>query len=389
LVRKYLEPLAGPGSSVDLLVHLGRRHPDVHDEPFNMTALAIKSSRRTNGVSELHGKTAAGMWDDLQGERFNVGGVTHITNGAHVPTWMGRDVRSLLTERVDPRFDQRLMEIDFLDRVRAIPHREVWEAHCTQKRRLVRILRDRVLKQLARHGRSPAELRALDHLLDPDVLLIGFARRFATYKRADLLLRDFNQLREIVARDDRPVQFVFAGKAHPADRPGQDLIRRICEASSNPELKGRVLFVENYDMRLARSLVQGVDVWLNNPRRPLEASGTSGMKAAFNGGLNCSVLDGWWCEGYDASHGWTIGDAAEDGGDEQHRNHVDAESMYRVLRDEIVPCFYDRDPNGLPAAWIERMKGAIGMLTPRFSASRMVRQYTEELYRLGEVHTVV
>jgi len=248
-----------------------------------------------------------------------------------------------------------------------------------QKIRLVRMLRDRVRHQLARHGRSPDELRSLEHLLDPDVLLIGFARRFATYKRADLLLRELGRLRELVGGDGRPVQFVFAGKAHPADRPGQSLIRRIWEASSQTDLMGRVLFVENYDMRIGRNMTQGVDVWLNNPRRPMEASGTSGMKAAFNGALNCSVLDGWWCEAYDPSHGWAIGSDGE-GLDPDEQDRRDADSLYSTLAGEIVPCFYDRDADGLPREWIARMKRAMSLLIPRFSASRMVRQYTERLY---------
>jgi starch phosphorylase len=376
LVRSYLDRWAGRnGLSVEGLLGLGRAHPDVADEPFNMTALAIRTSRQTNGVSELHGRVAGEMWDHLQSEHSNVGGVKHVTNGAHVPTWLGREMRALLKKHVDERFEAHLLDIDFPTTIDAIPDEELWEAHCSQKRRLVQNLRRRVLRQRARHGNPPAELRALEHLFDPDVLLIGFARRFATYKRADLLLHDFERLRALVATDDRPVQFVFAGKAHPADRPGQELIRRIWEASKNPALKGRVLFLEDYDMRVARNMTQGVDVWLNNPRRPMEASGTSGMKAAFNGGLNCSVLDGWWCEGYDAAHGWAIGEA-----DREQDDGADADALYRILSDEVVPCFYDRDQGGLPHAWIRRMKLAMGQLIPRFSSSRMVREYTETLY---------
>jgi len=376
LVRRYLEGWAGrEGLPVEELLELGRAHPDAHDEPFNMTALAIRTSRRTNGVSELHGRVAGEMWNHLQSEQFNVGGVQHVTNGAHVPTWLGRDVRALLKKYVDERFEAHLLDIDFPRAMEAIPDEELWEAHCSQKRRLVRNLRLRVLQQRARHGNSPDELRALEHLFDPDVLLIGFARRFATYKRADLLLHDFDRLRDLVATDDRPVQFVFAGKAHPADRPGQELIRRIWEASKNPELKGRVLFLENYDMRVGRNMTQGVDVWLNNPRRPMEASGTSGMKAAFNGGLNCSVLDGWWCEGYDPSHGWAIGE-----GEGEQDDRADADALHAVLKEQVVPCFYSRDEEGLPREWIRRMKLAMGQLIPRFSSSRMVREYTERLY---------
>jgi len=376
LIRRYLDGWAGrEGIPVDELVRLGRAHPEAQDEPFNMTALAIRTSRQTNGVSALHGRVAGEMWNHLQGEHFNVGGVQHVTNGAHVPTWLGRDMRALLKKYVDERFEAHLLDIDFPGAMASIPDEELWEAHCSQKRRFVRNIRRRVLQQRARHGNSPDELRALEHLFDPDVLLIGFARRFATYKRADLLLHDFDRLRDLVATDDRPVQFVFAGKAHPADRPGQELIRRIWEASKNPELKGRVLFLEDYGMRMARNMTQGVDVWLNNPRRPMEASGTSGMKAAFNGGLNCSVLDGWWCEGFDPAHGWAIGDADGDQDD-----HADADALLRVLSDEVVPCFYDRDEQGLPRQWIQRMKLAMGQLIPRFSSSRMVREYTERLY---------
>ncbi len=213
------------------------------------------------------------------------------------------------------------------------------------------------------------------------MLLIGFARRFATYKRADLILRDLDALKRIVASADRPVQLLFAGKAHPADRPGQELIRRIWQTAQDPGLQGRLLFLENYDMRMARAMVQGVDVWLNTPRRPMEASGTSGMKAALNGGLNCSVLDGWWCEGYDPdpSHGWAI-DAGGDAPDDEAADRGEAEALYRLLADEIVPCFYARDADGLPAQWIGRMKRAIGALGGRFSTARMVREYTERYY---------
>jgi starch phosphorylase len=219
----------------------------------------------------------------------------------------------------------------------------------------------------------------VDEMLDPDALLVGFARRFATYKRADLLLQDLERLKRMVTRQDRPVQFLFAGKAHPADRPGQELIRRISQASLDPALAGRFLFVENYSMRVARYLVQGVDLWLNTPRKPFEASGTSGMKAAMNGVLNCSVLDGWWCEGYSADHGWIIG-AESDHPPEEAQDGADAEDLYRVLEEQVIPCYYARDAAGRPAEWIARMKRAVGSLSPRFSATRMVREYTEKYY---------
>jgi glycogen phosphorylase len=380
LVRRYLEPWRKvPGLDLERTLALGRALGAGPDDPFNLTVLALRTSREVNGVSQLHGRVAGEMWNAVLAERGPDRHVGSITNGVHVPTWLGRDMRGVLGRYLGPGFEQPLLDIDFETALAAVPDRELWEAHVRQKQRLVRLLRERALEQYARHGRSPDELRALGTLLDPQVLLVGFARRFATYKRADLLLRDFDRLRDIVSNDERPVQLLFAGKAHPADRPGQELIQRIWQAANRLELKGRLLLLENYDMGVARLMVQGVDVWLNNPRRPLEASGTSGMKAALNGGLNCSVLDGWWCEGYDPAHGWKIGEA-EDTPDHEQQDRGDADMLYRVLREEIVSCYYERDEGGLPLAWIRRMKAAMGRLTPRFSASRMVREYTERYY---------
>jgi starch phosphorylase len=379
LVRHYLGEWATSSSlDLDRLLALGDAGGGEGNGAFNLTVLALRSSVRTNGVSAKHGEVAGRMWNDLL-ESANKPSVGYVTNGAHLPTWVGPEIGDLLRRHVGAAFDEQPLDPGFAQRVESIPDAEVWEAHREQKQRLFHRLRASALRQLARHGRSPDDLRLLDHLLDPEALLIGFARRFATYKRADLILRDVERLKRMVANTDRPVQFLFAGKAHPADRPGQELIRRIWHASREGELHGRLLFLENYDMHLARYMVQGVDVWLNNPRRPLEASGTSGMKSAMNGGLNCSVLDGWWCEGFDAAHGWVIGDG-EEGNDQEHQDHLDAESLYRVLTDEVVPCYYQRDEHGLPVAWIRRMKLAIGTLTPRFTAARMVRDYTETYY---------
>jgi starch phosphorylase len=378
LMRDYLQPWASSaGMDIDALLALGRAHEHDHNN-FNMTALAMRTSGRVNGVSRLHGRVANGMWTHLfaPGQQQTV---EHVTNGVHLPTWMGPELGDLLRERLGPGFEYRVLDPGYAEAVNSLSDAELWQAHREQKRRLIEFVRDRVLRQLARHGRSPEQLRALDGLLDPDILLVGFARRFATYKRADLVLRDFERLKQIAADADRPVQFLFAGKAHPADRPGQELIRRICETSLNGALSGRLLFLENYDMRVGRYLVQGVDVWLNTPRRPMEASGTSGMKAALNGGLNCSVLDGWWCEGYDPSHGWSIGGPASEG--EPHvQDDRDADDLYRVLQDEIVPCYYRRNRQGLPTEWIARMKQAIGTLSPRFCSQRMVLQYVERFY---------
>lgn len=365
------------GFDLDELVRLGHA-PDSGDA-FNMTALAIRASDRTNGVSALHGEVSNRMWGGMLEGREHPE-VQSITNGVHASTWVGPEIHELLAERAGVALDAGPDLDDLLeDALASIADHELWTAHMRQKRRLVTVVREWTLEQFARHGRSPGDLRRVDSLLDPEVLTVGFARRFATYKRADLLLRDAERLARILGDPERPIQFLFAGKAHPADRPGQELIRRICEAGRSDELAGRIVFVENYDIRIARHLVQGVDLWLNTPRRPHEASGTSGMKAAMNGVLNCSILDGWWCEGYAPEHGWAIGEGDSDAG-EQAQDDADADALYRVLSEAVAPCFYERDRHGLPAAWIRRMRLAMSSLTPRFSTSRMVREYAERLY---------
>ena len=374
LVRAYLEPwLAEANIPVNRVLELA----DTGDGRFNLTALALRTSSRVNGVSELHGRTAAAMWNGLL-ETDGLDAVGHVTNGVHAATWIGKEIHAMLSSRFGD-LDGDILGKPFESVMNDVPDEELWRAHRIQKDRLGEVVRHRLRDQFARHGRSPSELRALDHVLDTDALLIGFARRFATYKRADLILRDIEELKRIVGAGERPVQILFAGKAHPADKPGQELIQRIWNSTLDPELHGRVWFLENYDMRLGRYMVQGVDVWLNNPRRPLEASGTSGMKAAMNGALNISILDGWWCEGYDPAHGWTIG-PKERNGSKEDEDRTDAAALYRVLADDVVPCYYDRDADGLPRDWIARMKRAIADLTPRFGTSRMVRDYTEHYY---------
>jgi starch phosphorylase len=268
---------------------------------------------------------------------------------------------------------------DALARIAAIPDEELWQAHMAQKQRLFRFMRSRIREQLARHGRSPEELREVDSFLRPDALTIGFARRFATYKRASLVFTDPHELRRLVSDEARPVQILFAGKAHPADRPGQELIQHIFQLSQQPPFRGRVFFLENYDLRVARMLVQGVDVWLNTPRRPLEASGTSGQKAAINGALNCSVLDGWWPEAYDGTDGWAIG-REEVLSDVGQQDREDAHALYAVLAEEVLPAFFSLDERGLPAGWLQRMKRSLAIVGPGFSAERMVRDYVTKAY---------
>ena len=377
LVRRLLSASgAGNDERVERILPLGRARPDGGDDgSFNLTALALRASARSNGVSRMHGETANRLWGALL-ERIGRPPIEYVTNGVHPASWLGRDMDDLLRSRLGPGYLDRLLEDGFADGVDAIPDYQLWTTHIAQKRRLIVRVRQRLLEQYARHGRSPDELRHVDELFDPHVLTLGFARRFATYKRAALLLRDAERFRALLTDADRPVQLLFAGKAHPADRPGQDLIAHISQVANDPATRGRIAFIENYDMRLARDLVQGVDVWLNTPRRPEEASGTSGMKAAMNGVLNVSILDGWWAEGHDPDHGWALG-GEEHGGDAERQDAADAESLYRVLVDQVIPTYYERNEQGLPVAWLRRMKRAIGELTPRFSAGRMVSEYVE------------
>jgi len=383
LVRKYFaESCAQSGLGMDQLLGLGRSDPRQQGEPFNLTVLAIRLSRSCNGVSQLHGRVSSDLWRHLF-PKPPAGGqpIKGITNGIHTETWLGQPLRELFDRYLTPAWRANLMdELFWKHGVPTIPDRELWEIHQLQKETLVRFVRTRVRKQLARHGCSPDELREIETLLDPQVLTIGFARRFATYKRADLLLRNFDRLRALLRNPDRPVQIIFAGKAHPADKPGQELIRRIFEISRHSELRGCLVFVENYNMRAARMLVQGVDVWLNTPRRPHEASGTSGMKAAANGAPSVSIADGWWCEAAQpGENGWTIGNGETHENTDQ-QDAADSESLYRILEEQVVPGYYRRDEEGLPADWIAVMKGAIATIVPRFSTARMVRDYLRETY---------
>src|SRR5690606_15025423 len=276
--------------------------------PFNLTALALRTSRLANGVSALHGEVARTLWKDLDyGEGMSRVEIGHITNGVHAPTWIWPVFATLLAAHLGAAFPHNLEHPGFAETLQRIAPLDLWNAHLAQKKRLIHVARRKLLEQFARLGRSPEALRDVDTILDEDALTIGFARRFATYKRAALIFRDTARLAQLVRAEGRPIQIIFAGKAHPADRPGQQLIREIIATSQTPDFLGRVVFLEDYDMGIARYLVQGVDLWLNTPRRPQEASGTSGMKAALNGVLNCSILDGWWDEGFDSSHGWAFG----------------------------------------------------------------------------------
>jgi starch phosphorylase len=287
-------------------------------------------------------------------------------------------MRALFAQHLDPAWEERLLEPEFWTRIQSVPDGEIWAAHRSQKERLIRFVRTRVRLQGARHGLSPDELRNVEGLLDPHALTIGFARRFATYKRAVLVLTDLERLRKILSDRARPVQIVFAGKAHPADRAGQDLIRRLFLLTQG-DFKSKLVFLEDYDIEMGRMLVQGCDVWLNTPRRPQEASGTSGQKCPINGGINMSIPDGWWLEGFRGDNGWNIGDGQEIA-DPDVQDREDAARLYTILEEEVVPRFFDREGDGLPHRWIATMKASIESIVPRFSAHRMVRDYVETVY---------
>jgi starch phosphorylase len=368
LVRRYLEFWTREvGCDPDDALALG-----ADNGSFNMTALAIRHSSRTNGVSKLHGQVSSAMWRHLF-DGDNPQPVGAITNGVHTESWVGPEMRAFYAQHLDPHWEQHLLEPDFWARVRQVSDAALWAAHRSQKERLIRFVRERVRLQSARHGLSPDELRQVEGLLDPHALTIGFARRFATYKRAFLLMTDLDRLRALVSDAARPVQFIFAGKAHPADREGQEVIRQLVLLTQR-EFRGKLVFLEDYDIEMGRALVQGCDVWLNTPRRPQEASGTSGQKVPVNGGVNVSILDGWWAEGFRGDNGWAIGEGRVDP-DTAAQDLADASSLYRALADEVVPRFFDRDEHGLPHRWIETMKASIESVVAPFSAHRMVRDY--------------
>jgi starch phosphorylase len=376
LIVKDLAPwLAATGMPPDALLELGRGRTDDHNAPFDMTAFVLRHASGANAVSRLHAQTATATWQEVAGHP-----IEPITNGVHVASWLGRPMRRLYERALGTFLAADHDSPDNLSRVDDIPDDDLWAGHMQQKRELTDFIAGRLARQFARHGESPDQLREVERALDPKAMIIGFARRFATYKRADLLFRDEDRLARLLSSAERPVQVVIAGKAHPADRPGQRVIQRIFELSRSDRLRGRVFIVEDYDIRIARFLVAGVDVWLNNPRRPLEASGTSGMKAALNGVPSVSILDGWWDEGYNGRNGWAIGDR-DATGDEDAQDAADAESLYRLLEEQIVPRFFDRDEEGLPHAWLGTMRAAVSASIWQFSTARMLIQYVDELYR--------
>src|SRR3954447_10858666 len=379
MMRKYFEAFAEElGVPFDEFFSFGQTRVNAND-PFSMTILALRLSRHSNGVSKLHGEVSRGLWKDVwSGVPEHEVPITSVTNGIHTKTWLAPEFLELYNKYLG-NWEENLTNEDFWRRVIDIPDAILWDAHQKLKLRLVQFVRDRVKSQRERIGESPEFIRAANRILDPEILTVGFARRFATYKRGALLFGDKDRLHRLLNDSARPVQFIFAGKSHPKDEGGKALIQEVYRFSREAGFHNRIVFVEDYDTYIARRLVQGVDLWLNNPLRPLEASGTSGMKAPPNGGLNLSVLDGWWCEGYNGNNGWAIGAEIKDGSID-FQSEVDSSSLYQLLENQIIPLYYAKPDGKLPLAWLQLMRESIRSVTPIFNTHRMVKEYTERLY---------
>ena len=380
LIEEHLGPLREQlGIAHENLMGFGRVYPTDYQETFCMTVLGLKLSRRANAVSSLHGEVSREMWWPLfPGKPADAVPIGHITNGVHVPSWLAPQMKRLYDRHLGVGWQNSSVGRT-LEEIENIDDGELWETHLSLKSQLIDFVRRRAREQSERRSEPAEYLQRLSKVLSPAALTIGFARRFATYKRANLLLADMQLLAAMISDPKRPVQFLFAGKAHPHDEPGKRVLQQIAEMMHNSELGDKFVFIEDYDINVGRHLVQGVDVWLNNPRRPLEASGTSGQKVVLNGGLNLSVLDGWWAEAYDGLNGFAIGKGRTHSNMDVHDSR-DGEDLYRVLNDELIPLYYQRDKDGLPRGWIKRMKRTIRTLGWRFSADRMVMDYTTKGY---------
>ena len=371
---EYYEEL---GISKNDFFNLGTKHENAFNEGFNMAVLALKIAGARNGVSKLHGEVSKELFSELWPETAsNEIPIDYVTNGIHTGTWLAPTLKDLYNAYMKPFWQEKIYDREIWNEIDNIPDQELWNAHMIQKNKLATMLRKNIKNQKIRHGASIDEVNEVEKYFDPNVLTIGFARRFATYKRADLIFRDLERITKILNDPSKPVQLVFAGKPHPADVQGQDLVKRIYEISEMPQFKGKVFILENYNMAVARHLVSGVDVWLNNPRRPLEASGTSGEKAGVNGVINFSILDGWWYEGYDGENGWAIGD------DTEYTNYelqdaADSQSIYNILESEIIPLYYSKDSK---EKWIKKMKSSIKSVGGIYNTARMLVDYLNKLY---------
>ncbi len=377
LAEEHLRALAeGLRLPLHDVLGLGRTNPGDLGSPFLPTVLALKHCRRANGVSALHGKVARSMWQHLWPTRSEHDvPIGHITNGVHVPSWLSSELNTLMTTHLGVNWMEGIVRPDLWTKIAAIDPAEIWEIKKVLKRRMLKLVRERQTAMRARQGLPPLEPAPLD----PDALTIGFARRFVPYKRPDLLFTDLDRLDALVNNPQRPVNLIFAGRAHPADGPGKALIQKVGQLTADPRFRNRILFVENYNIHIGRNLYQGVDAWLNNPRRPLEACGTSGMKVVMNGGLHVSVLDGWWAEAYDGENGFAIGNG-EIHASTEVQDKRDADALFRLLEEKVVPMYYRQDSNGVPRQWIHAIQRSMRTLAWRFNADRMVMDYVRNCY---------
>lgn len=381
LVLKYLGNYAKQlGISENEFIGFGRQDRGDPNEGYCMTVLAIRNAAFINGVSALHGEVSRNMWRRIwPAVPLNEVPITSVTNGIHTLSWVSKEMTDLLNRYLGPRWMKDPTDQEIWNRVDVIPAEELWRTHERRRERLVAFARRRLADQLRSRGELASTVQSAAEVLNPEALTIGFARRFATYKRGTLLFRDLDRLVRLVSDRERPVQFIFAGKAHPRDTEGKELIRAIVHHARRPELRSHFVFLENYDVFLARYMTQGVDIWLNTPRRPLEASGTSGMKVCPNGAINISILDGWWCEGYKPETGWAIGQG-EVYQDLAYQDEIEANSLYDIIEKEVVPLYYERAGDGLPRKWIEKMKASMKFNCPVFNTNRMVQEYSTRAY---------
>ncbi|CDB32182.1 alpha-glucan phosphorylase [Clostridium sp. CAG:575] len=381
LVEKYFKDFWGRiGLDREEFLKLGMKPCQELEPGFNMGILALKVAGKKNGVSKLHGAVSRELFGDVWPEiAANESPITYVTNGIHTCSWLAPKLKELYNKYLMPYWQDHIQEDKTWTKINDIPDEELWKIHQERKIRLLDLVKESTTNRLKRSGYSYEEINEIVSKLNPNALTIGFARRFATYKRATLIFKDLERITQILNDSNKPVQLIFAGKAHPADKEGQDLIKRIHEISMMPQFKGKIFVLENYNIAMSRYLVSGVDVWLNNPRRPMEASGTSGQKASVNGVINFSVLDGWWAEGYNQENGWTIGTNAEYNSYEE-QDIADSQSLYRTLESKIIPTYYEKDNNGLSIKWIKIMKNSIITTGGKYSTSRMLADYTNNLY---------
>ncbi|MFQ5431990.1 MAG: alpha-glucan family phosphorylase [Nitrospinota bacterium] len=381
LLEKYIEPvIKNSDVKMPVILSLGRKNQSDAKEYFCMTVLALRLSSKSNAVSVLHGEVSRNMWHEIWPDvPTNLIPIHSITNGIHIRTWISEEMRHLFDRYLGMQWITKPGDEGIWKKIEKIPEAELWRTHERRRERLAGFARKRLAEQLRKKGASDSEIHRAEDVLDPEALTIGFARRFATYKRGTLILQDLRRLEKILNDKARPVQIIFAGKSHPSDHDGKEFIKQIYHIARKDDFRRRVVFLENYDIDLARYLVQGCDVWLNNPRRLLEASGTSGMKASANGALNLSSLDGWWVEGYEPDTGWSIG-MGEVYNDHKLQDVIESRAIYDLIEQDIVPLFYNRGPDGIPRGWLKKMRSSMTKLNPVFNTNRMVREYTEKYY---------